>query len=181
MSVRRLDTLDDSAARSEAQRLFLVASARWEKEQGWFNVPAQRKQPADDGASPFEMGMLAMFRCARGEDVPGFIVRNFIDDLLTLMFAGLGSGVLAIPGWQKMADRPWALAWRLAETRLDLADGERVKLEDLALLCGLEVAEVEHTLGELGVAQSQTVSSADAAKILNSLRVPAAMLSETDP
>jgi len=176
LSVRRLDTLDDAAARAEARRLALVAAARWEKEQGWFNIPTQRTQAADDGASPFEMGMLALFRCARGEDVPGFIVRSFIEDLLTMMFAGLGSGVLAIPAWNKMADRPWALAWRLAETRLDLADGQSVKVDDLAVLCGLDGDDLESALRALSAPTSGLVAAAHARRILDSLCVPASAL-----
>ncbi len=113
-----LSDLSDTAALAEAKRLSLVIMARRDKLDTWIGVPSSSPAPKPDENSGFTIGMLAMFRYARGEDVPDAIVRVFIDDLLELLFCGLASPSMALPSFRRMEDRPWAHAWRAAELRL---------------------------------------------------------------
>ena len=78
-----------------------------------------------------------MFRYARGEDVPAFVVRDFIDELLKLMFGGLASPSFALPPFRRMQDKPWAIAWRAAELRLATEGGEDIDIPQLAHLLGV--------------------------------------------
>ena len=147
MEVRNLSSLDDNAALAECQRLRKVVVARWQQHATWFGLEAVDPAQATE-FSGFELGMLALFRYARGEAVPPPLVESFIDELLTLLFAGIASGVLAIPPWHRMEDRPWAHALRLAELRLCLIKGEAVERKTLCALLGLSADELAEFLGE---------------------------------
>ncbi len=149
-ALRPLTSLDDNAARLEGRRVATVALARWRQNADWLGYPHTQSAPVNDGPSPFENGMLALFRYARGEDVPEVIVASFIDELLTLMFAGLASGALALPGFDKMRDRPWAVAWRAAELRLNASAHEPVSWSQLAHLLGADEPTLRATVGTLG-------------------------------
>jgi len=129
-----LSDLSDTAALAEAKRLSLVIMARRDKLDTWIGVPAQSPAPKPDENSGFTIGMLALFRYARGENVPDSIVRVFIDDLLELLFCGLASPSMALPSFRRMEDRPWAHAWRAAEIRLILASHEDTDTGTLAHL-----------------------------------------------
>lgn len=129
-----LRDLSDTAALAEAKRLSLVILARRDKLDAWIGVPLQIPTPKPNEDSGFTIGMLAMFRYARGEDVPAPIVRTFIDDLLELLFCGLASPSMALPGFRRMEDRPWAHAWRAAEIRLICAEKEDTDAGTLAHL-----------------------------------------------
>ncbi|MDX9719440.1 MAG: hypothetical protein RBU37_01740 [Myxococcota bacterium] len=161
-STRHLLSFDDQAARAEATRLAQVVRQRWLKHADWLGLRAGEADPVDDGPCPFELGMLAMFRYARGDNVPPFIVRSFIDELLELMFAGLASGALALPSWQKMEDRPWAAAWRAAELRLLLESEDAPELQQLAYLLGVKPHTLEERLRAAGVSLDQGRARAEA-------------------
>lgn len=133
----KLNELSDEAARAECRRLILVLNARRRKENAWFGCD-DGPQLSFDENSAFVTGMCALFRYARGNAIPAFVVQNFLDEFLTLMFAGVASGVLALPKFEKMADKPWALAWRAAELRMTLERDEnaQIALSDAAHLLG---------------------------------------------
>ena len=133
----QFNPLDDNAALTECRRILFIISARRRVENKWFG---QESEPSDiplNEDSAFVSGMLAMFRYARGEDVPPAIVQDFRDVLLNLMFTGLASGALALPSFRRMADRSWAIAWRLAEIRLALEGHETTDVSQLAHLLGV--------------------------------------------
>ena len=64
-------------------------------------------------------------------------VRDYLDSLLDLLFAGIASGVWALPPFEKMGDRPWAHAWRRAEIRMALETGEPMPVGQMAHLLGV--------------------------------------------
>ena len=148
---RPLHCLDDAAARAEACRLAATAHARWAKHATWFGFTEPDAQPPLED-SPFAVGMLALFRYARGEAVPPFIVRSVLDDLLELLFGGLASPALGLPPWRRMGDRPWALAWRAAELRLLVESEEPVEASVLAHLLGWNRSRLEAELLAVGLA-----------------------------
>ncbi len=141
----RLSELSDQAAIAEANRLIAVTAARFTAHARWMGLAYEGKEVVD-AQSGFVVGMTALFRYARGESVPSPIVETFLDELLTLMFAGLGSGALALPSFQRMQDRPWAIAWRLAELRLFLERGEGMDRKQFAHLVGTREDEVASAL-----------------------------------
>ncbi len=138
MSTRHLHCLDDQAALAEASRIRAATAARWCEHATWFGLDCATPESNQRQHSGFDVGFLALFRYARGQDVPPFIVRAFLADLLNLMFAGLASGAIALPKWDKMADRPWAYAWRLAELRLCAEDPQEMNADELAHLLGVD-------------------------------------------
>ena len=133
----KLNDLNDEAARAECRRLILVMNARRRRENAWFGCDDRQPLTFDEN-SAFVTGMCALFRYARGNAIPSFVVKNFLDEFLTLMFAGVASGVLALPKFEKMADKPWALAWRTAELRMALEQDEnaQIPISDAAHLLG---------------------------------------------
>lgn len=132
----KLSDFSDTAALAEVKRLTLVIMARRTKLDNWIGVTQDLCKPQPATESGFSSGMLSLFRYARGEDVPAFIVRDFLDDLLELMFCGLASPEMALPSFSNMNDRPWAHAWRAAEIRLVIDEAEPVETPTLAhLLC----------------------------------------------
>ena len=140
-----LDELTDVAAVAEARRLAQVLWARQKQHSQWLG----QEEPIHvfDENCGFVMGMLSMFRYARGEQVPSFLVRDYMDELLNLMFCGLASNVLALPSFNRMQDKPWALAWRRAEIRLIIEAAEPVEVSRLAHLLGLPANDLSHRLG----------------------------------
>lgn len=134
----KLNNLSDEAARAECRRLILVMNDRRRKENAWFGCDDGRQLTFDDN-SAFVTGMCALFRYARGNAVPSFVVKHFLDEFLTLMFAGVASGVLALPKFEKMADKPWAFAWRTAELRMTLEQDKnaQIAISDAAHLLGI--------------------------------------------
>ena len=146
----RLRDLTDESARMEARRLVTVVVARRRMLDSWFGVtsPEVVEYCEDSG---FAAGMLALFRYARGEAVPGVLVEDFLGDFLTLMFCGVASGAMALPSFRRMGDRPWALAWRAAELRLALASGEDLDVTQFAHLMCVGVSEVQEALALRGV------------------------------
>lgn len=135
-----LNTLTDAVALAESRRLILVVGARQREWNRWFHF--EDGTTAFDPNSGFVMGMLAMFRYARGEAVPSFFVHDFIDSFLKLMFCGLANNTMALPPMRRMADKPWAHAWRLAELRLAVEGEERMDISQLAHLLGRKEEEV---------------------------------------
>lgn len=131
------DILKDDMAYAECRRLLMVLSAQRRILSQWLG---ETTAPADiplNEDSAFVSGMLAMFRYARGEQVPTVIVQDFRDELLKVMFSGLASGAFALPPFQRMADKPWAVAWRLAEIRLAFEGYESTDVSQLAHLLGI--------------------------------------------
>jgi len=126
---------------AECRRLAQVIWARQRDYAQWLG----HDEPARtfDENCGFVSGMLAMFRYARGESVPPFVVRDFIDELLNLMFCGLASNTLALPPFSRMRDKPWASAWRLAELRLAIEAGETMNISQLAHLLGMPASELK--------------------------------------
>lgn len=151
-----LDELTDIAAVAEARRLAQVLWARQKQHAQWLG----QEEPIHvfDENCGFVMGMLSMFRYARGEQVPSFLVRDYMDELLNLMFCGLASNVLALPSFSRMQDRPWALAWRRAEIRLIIEDAEPVEVSRLAHLLGISSHELAQRL-QLSDADNGMVSA----------------------
>lgn len=131
----KLNDLSDTVAESESRRLLSVINARRKKDDTWLNHTST--PIAFDENSAFVVGMKTLFRYARGADIPPFVVRDFLDDLLDLLFAGIASGVLALPSFQKMADRPWAHAWQRAEIRLAFETDSPITIPQLAHLLAL--------------------------------------------
>lgn len=147
----KLTDLSDSSAHAEARRLALVIMARREGLDAWLGIPRLEPQPQPSQESGFQAGMLALFRYARGEAVPAFIVRDFLDDLLKLMFCGLASPSMAVPSFERMGDRPWAHAWRLAELRLVCEEKQDVDTASLAHLLAVPAAELIRYLESRGL------------------------------
>ena len=110
----KLCELTDLCAQAECRRLLLIVNARRRQEAQWFGHDSVSLFEYDEN-SAFVCGMVSLFRYARGEAVPPVLVESFLDTFLNMMFCGLASGVLALPSFKKMEDRPWAMAWRLAE------------------------------------------------------------------
>ena len=142
----KLIDISDNSANAEAKRLSLVIMARRDELDAWIGIPRIEPQPQPSPDSGFTAGMLALFRYARGEAVPSFIVRDFLDDLLKLMFCGLASPSMAVPSFSRMGDRPWAHAWRLAELRLIREEKQDVDPPTLAHLLGISPAELMNYL-----------------------------------
>ena len=144
-----LNQLSDDAAKAECKRLLLIVSAQNQILAQWFgqNDPAQY---AFNEQSAFCMGMLSMFRYARGEDVPPPLVLDFIDELLKLMFCGLATDQMALPPFKRMMDKPWANAWRLAELRLALEGHQIMDIPTLAHLLGEKQAVLAQRLIQNG-------------------------------
>ena len=138
----KLIDLSDNSAHAEAKRLSLVIMARRDELDAWIGIPRLEPQPQPSQESCFHAGMLALFRYARGEAVPSFIVRDFLDDLLKLMFCGLASPSMAVPSFERMGDRPWAHAWRMAELRLVREEKQDVDTPTLAHLLGVSSAQI---------------------------------------
>ena len=131
------DILNDDMAYAECRRILIILSAQRRVHSQWLG---EKTPPADilfNEDSAFVSGMLAMFRYARGEQVPPVIVQDFRDDLLKLMFSGLASGAFALPPFKRMADKPWAIAWRMSEIRLAFEGHESTDLSQLAHLLGI--------------------------------------------
>lgn len=129
--------LNDDMAYAECRRLLLILSAQRRVQSQWFG---EESSPADipfNKDSAFVSGMLALFRYARGEQVPPVIVQDFRDELLKIMFSGLASGAFALPPFRRMADKSWAMAWRLAEIRLAFEGYESTDVSQLAHLLGI--------------------------------------------
>ncbi|MBQ1266605.1 MAG: hypothetical protein IIY06_07540 [Proteobacteria bacterium] len=147
----KLIDLSDSSAKAEAKRLSLIIMARRDTLDAWIGIPRVEPQPMPAEDSGFHAGMLALFRYARGEAVPAFIVRDFLDDLLKLMFCGLASPSMAVPSFSRMGDRPWAHAWRLAELRLVREEKRDVDSATLAHLLGISLSELAHYLEARGL------------------------------
>ena len=137
----RLNDLTDTAAIAECRRLAQVIWARERDYDQWLGQ-TETQHEFDENCG-FVSGMLAMFRYARGEAVPPFIVRDFINELLNLMFCGLASNMLALPGFNRMQDKPWAIAWRTAELRLALETDEPMEISQLAHLLGMSGTELK--------------------------------------
>ncbi len=136
-----LNELTDEAAVAECRRLLFVISARKRELAQWFGDEEARTIAFEEN-SAFAMGMISMFRYARGMDIPPFVVRDFIDELLKLMFGGLASGSFALPPFRRMTDKPWAIAWRVAELRLAADGGEDIDIPQLAHLLGAKPTEL---------------------------------------
>ena len=131
------DALSDAAAFEECRRILKIVSAQRRLHAQWFGEDAVPGEIACNEDSAFAQGMLAMFRYARGMAIPAVIVQDFRDELLRMMFCGLASGTLALPPFRRMADKPWAMAWRLAEIRLALEGHETTDLSQLAHLLAM--------------------------------------------
>ena len=136
-----LNELTDEAAIAECRRLLFIISARKRELAQWFGDDDAHTIAFEEN-SAFAMGMISMFRYARGMDIPPFVVRDFIDELLKLMFGGLASGSFALPPFRRMTDKPWAIAWRVAELRLAAEGGEDIDIPQLAHLLGTKPAEL---------------------------------------
>lgn len=131
----KLTDLSDIAADSECRRLLTVVQARRRRDNAWFN---HDEPPIEyDDNSAFVVGMRSLFRYARGESIPAFVVRDYLEQLLDLLFAGIASGALALPSFKKMGDRPWAHAWRRAEIRMALEDDVPMSVSQMAHLLGV--------------------------------------------
>lgn len=142
----RLNDFSDIAAIAECRRL---AQVIWSRERDYAQWLGQTESMHEfDENCGFVSGMLAMFRYARGEAVPPFIVRDFINELLNLMFCGLASNMLALPGFNRMQDKPWAIAWRFAELRLALETDETMEISQLAHLLGIPASELKMQIKE---------------------------------
>ena len=140
----KLTDWTDEAAMAECRRLSQVIWSRQREHARWLG---QDESPhIFDENCAFVTGMTAMFRYARGEEVPAFIVKSFIDELLVLMFCGLASNHLALPGFNRMQDKPWATAWRMAELRLMLEGEEEIEKGTLAHLLGISVQALEERI-----------------------------------
>lgn len=154
----RLAELSDKAAVVEAQRILTVIMARRHQVNRWLGIDGFEPIAYDEN-SGLAMGMLALFRYARGENVPPPLVQSFLDELLTLMFTGLASGAMALPPFNKMQDRPWALAWRIAELRLAIENGMDLDTEQFAHLMGVSPLAIREGLAERGLTDMHYVPS----------------------
>lgn len=132
----RLTEFTDVAADAECRRLLMVLSAQRRQQNAWFDIEDSGTLVFHPDAA-FGAGMRALFRYARGEAVPYVIVRDFLDELLNLMFCGLASNQLALPPFSRMADKPWALAWRMAELRMAWEGCETMDVPQMAHLMGV--------------------------------------------
>ena len=103
MPMMKLTDLSDIAAESECRRLLMVVNARRKRDNAWFNYDESPIVYDDDSA--FVVGMKSLFRYARGESIPPFVVRDYLSQLLDLLFAGIASGALALPALGR-----WAIA-----------------------------------------------------------------------
>lgn len=137
----RLTEFTDAAADAESRRLLMVIGAQRRVQNTWFGIENTGTVAFQEDAA-FVVGMRALFRYARGVDVPYVMVRDFLDDLLNLMFCGLASNNLALPPFRRMADKPWALAWRAAELRMALEGHEVMDVPQLAHLLGIRPEEL---------------------------------------
>ncbi len=137
----RLMEFTDVAADAESRRILMVLGAQRRVQNDWFGVEGMGGIEFKE-ASGFVVGMRALFRYARGEGVPYVIVRDFLDDLLNLMFCGLASNNLALPPFSRMQDKPWALAWRMAELRMAFEGHEVMDIPQLAHLLGIRAGDL---------------------------------------
>ena len=152
--------LSDEAALAEAKRIIMVSKARWRQMADSFGIAEPLQGPDEFKEDcPFARSLLAIFRYARNVDVPEFIVRSAIDELLTLMFAGLANGVMALPAFDKMADKPWAMAWRIAELRLIYNSPDPTDTATFAHLMGIPAANIKREITERGFNNPNMVPS----------------------
>lgn len=148
--------LSDVAALAEAKRLLLILSAQRRHQNMLFGC-------SDNGTIEFEadsgwsMGMTALFRYARGESVPVFIVQDFLDELLKIMFCGLATNAMALPPFKRMADKPWAVAWRLCELRQAFEGEIDMDVSQLAHLLGEPASEIALRLSEQGFSTEDAI------------------------
>ena len=154
----KLCELTDLCAQAECRRLLLIVNARRRQEAQWFGHDSVSLFEYDEN-SAFVCGMVSLFRYARGEAVPPVLVESFLDTFLNMMFCGLASGVLALPSFKKMEDRPWAMAWRLAEIRLALEGMRPVDTHQLAHLLGVTASELARDMVRYGDGGKGAVSS----------------------
>ena len=138
--MKKLTDLSDIAAESECRRLLIVVNARRKRDNAWFNYDEAPIVYDDDSA--FVVGMKSLFRYARGESIPPFVVRDYLSLLLDLLFAGIASGALALPSFRKMGDRPWAHAWRRAEIRMAFETDDPMPVSQMAHLLGISVDDL---------------------------------------
>ncbi|MFA5625479.1 MAG: hypothetical protein WC966_10575 [Bradymonadales bacterium] len=151
-----LRELSDKAAEIEARRLLTIIIARRHQMNRWLGIDAFEHIVYDEN-SGLAMGMLALFRYARGENVPAPLVQSFLDELLALMFTGLASGVMALPPFNRMQDRPWALAWRVAELRLAIEQKIHIESKQFAHLLGVSPIVVREGLQQRGISDTSHV------------------------
>lgn len=163
MQVRLLD-LTDASAYAECRRILLAVNGARAGISHWFNDEARAM--AWDENCAFCSGMLGLFRYARGESVPRAIVRNFLDMFLSLMFCGLASGAMALPPFAKMADKPWAVAWRVAEIRLSMEEMQPMPVANLAHLFGMGANEIENDIASCGMASKNGMAPAPYLRVL---------------
>ena len=129
--------LDDNTAIEECKRLLAIISARRRLDSSWYGEETPTQEIPFNPNSGFVSGMLAMYRYARGESAPAVVVQDFRNDLLRLMFGGLATGAYALPTFERMAEKSWANAWRLAELRLAIEGHEITVVPQLAHLLGI--------------------------------------------
>lgn len=160
--------LCDQSAIAEAKRLLLTISAQRRVQNQWFGIEECANIEFEEN-SGWCMGMLALFRYARGEAVPPFIVQDFIDELLKLMFCGLATNTMALPPFKRMQDKPWAIAWRLAELRLAMEGEIEMDVSQIAHLLGESASTIEHQLCEKGFSPEEAVPKAFLDEIFQAL------------
>ena len=158
-SSEKLKDLTDAAALSEGKRLIKIALARRSDLARWFGIDESLPLECDEN-SAFLMGILALFRYARGQEVPPTLVRSFLDQFLVMMFTGLARGAMALPPFHRMGDRPWAHAWRAAEIRLAVEEDEALEISEFAHLMGMSVSELEDLITANGFANDGSVPKA---------------------
>lgn len=148
--------LSDNAAIAECRRLLLVVSAQRRVHDDWFGHENAGPIEIEEN-SAFCMGMLALFRYARGQNVPASLVQSFRDDLLKILFCGLASNTMAIPSYRRMSDRPWAHALRLAEMRLAFSGTETIDWNRLAHLLDVKLTDLLSQFPDLEVSAEDVV------------------------
>lgn len=151
--------LSDLAAQRECKRLLQIMTAQRRSQNHWLNKEDPKPLIFDEN-SAFANGMRSLFRYARGEFVPPPIVMDFIDELLKLMFCGLASNTMALPPFERMSDRPWAIAWRFAELRLGIEGHETLDISQLAHLLGVPPATLRQRLEMVGFCDIDVVPEA---------------------
>ncbi len=162
--------LSDQSAIAEAKRLLLTISAQRRVQNQWFGIEQCANIEFEEN-SGWCMGMLALFRYARGDAVPPFIVQDFIDGLLKLMFCGLATNTMALPPFKRMQDKPWAIAWRLAELRLAIEGAIEMDVSQIAHLLGEPVSMIERELSEKGYSSEGAIPEAFLYEIFQALSV----------
>ncbi len=161
--------LSDTAAKAECKRLLIAVSSQRSLQNRWFSQNSSGTIEFDEN-SAFVMGMNALFRYARGEAVPPAIVMDFLDDLLKLMFCGLANNTMALPPFKRMSDRPWAIAWRLAELRLAFEGHESMDASQLAHLLGVPQNTISTQLTDAGYEPDQPIPEAFLKDVYDTLK-----------